>query len=126
PSGPARPAALRAVDADSSRCRRSALTGRMNNAAVTDTPLRRVCFPMRQFMPLLLLMNCTVAQRPPPPSPPFPRFSLEAEQHPDANLCRRMADWDCADLDCPDCSSVAQRVRTRDIGEFIGAVAALC
>jgi len=36
-----------------------------------------------------------------------------------------MADWDCADLDCPDCSSVAQQARTRDVGEVMGALAAL-
>ena len=81
---------------------------------------------MRSCLPLLLLMACTVAQRPPFPPRPPPRFTLEAEQQGDRDLCRRMVDWDCADLDCPDCSSVAQRARTRDVGEVVGALAALC
>jgi hypothetical protein len=73
---------------------------------------------------LLLLMSCTVAQR--PSLPPLPaRFSVEAEQQREPDLCRRMADWDCTDLDCPDCSSVAQKARTRDVGEIVGALAAL-
>jgi hypothetical protein len=36
-----------------------------------------------------------------------------------------MADWDCIDLDCPDCSSVAQQARARDVGEVVGALTAL-
>jgi hypothetical protein len=81
---------------------------------------------MRSCVPLLLLMACMVAQRPPPPPRPAPRFSVEAEQQRDHDLCRRMSDWDCTDLDCPDCSSVAQKGRTRDLGEVVGALAALC
>jgi hypothetical protein len=80
---------------------------------------------MRSFVPLLLLMACTVAQRPPPPPRRTPRFSVEAERQRDPDLCRRMADWDCIDLDCPDCSSVAQQARTRDVGEVVGALTAL-
>src|SRR5438128_146061 len=81
---------------------------------------------MRSCEPLLLLMACTVAQRPPSPPRPAPRFSVEANRQSDPDLCRRMADWDCDDLDCPDCSSVAQQARTRDVGEVAGALAALC
>src|SRR5256885_7280048 len=81
---------------------------------------------MRSGVPLLLLVACTVAQRPPPPPRAAPRFSVEAEWQRDPDLCRRMADWDCEDLDCPDCSFVAQHARTRDVGEVVGALAALC
>jgi hypothetical protein len=93
--------------------------------AVADHGRRRVRFAMRSCVPLLLLMACTVAQRPPPPPRPTRRFSVEAERQRDPDLCRRMADWDCIDLDCPDCSSVAQQARTRDVGEVVGALAAL-
>src|SRR5712671_4375111 len=83
--------------------------------------------PMRmRALPLLLLLTgCLVAQRPPPAPPPAPRFSVEAERQSDPDLCRRMADWDCENLDCPDCSSVAERARTRDVGEVVGALGAL-
>jgi hypothetical protein len=81
---------------------------------------------MRPYVPLLLLTSCLVAQRPPPLPRPVPRFSVEAEQQREPDLCRRMADWDCADLDCPNCSSVAQKARTRDVGEVLGALAAIC
>src|SRR5882762_5760384 len=83
--------------------------------------------PMRmRALPLLLLLaGCMVAQRPPPAPPPAPRFSAEAERQGTADLCRRMADWDCENLDCPDCSAVAERARARDFGETMGALAAL-
>src|SRR3977135_4275681 len=83
--------------------------------------------PMRmRALPLLLLLaGCMVAQRPPPAPPRAPRFSVEAERQGNADLCRRMADWDCENLDCPDCSSVAERARTRDVGEVAGALAAV-
>ena len=71
---------------------------------------------------LLLLTGCMAAQRPPPPAP---RFSVEAERQGNADLCRRMADWDCENLDCPDCSAVAERARARDVGEVLGALGAL-
>src|SRR5205823_14671752 len=81
---------------------------------------------MRSCAPLLLFIACTVAQRPPPPPRPAPRFPVESERQLEPDLCRRMADWDCTDLDCPDCSSVAQKALTRDVGEVVGALAALC
>jgi hypothetical protein len=80
---------------------------------------------MRSCVPLLFLMACTVAQRPPPPPRPAPRFSVEAGEQRDPDLCRRMAAWDCIDLDCPDCTSVAQHARVRDVGEVAGALTAL-
>jgi hypothetical protein len=89
------------------------------------TTAERYDFAMRFCAPLLLLIGCAVAQRPPPPRP-APRFSVEAEQQREPDLCRRMADWDCIGLDCPDCSSVAQKARTRDVAEIVGALAALC
>src|SRR5438105_4539435 len=79
---------------------------------------------MRSCLPLLSLMACTVAQRPPPPQPQ--RFSLQVEQQRDPDLCRRMAGWECTDLDCPDCGTVAQQARARDVGEVASAFAALC
>jgi hypothetical protein len=82
--------------------------------------MRKLALPL-----LLLFTGCVVAQRPPPPPPPAPRFSVEAERQSDPELCRRMADWDCENLDCPDCSSVAERARTRDVGEVAGALAAV-
>src|SRR2546421_9406209 len=79
--------------------------------------------PMRKLTSLLLLLTgCMVAQRPPPPPP---RFSVEAERQSNGDLCRRMADWDCENLDCPDCSAVAERARARDVGEVMGALGAL-
>ena len=81
---------------------------------------------MRSCVPLLLLTACTVAQRPPPLPRPVSHFSLEAGRQLDPGHCRRMADWDCTDLDCPDCSSVAKQARTRDVGEVVGALTALC
>src|SRR5258707_15583943 len=66
-----------------------------------------------------------VGQRPPPAPPPAPRFSAEAERQGNGDLCRRMADWDCENLDCPDCSAVAEGARARDFGETMGALAAL-
>src|SRR6266852_722359 len=80
----------------------------------------RFCAPL-----LLLLTSCLVAQRPPPPLRPAPRFTVEAERQGNPQLCRRMADWDCENLDCPDCSSVAQQARARDVVEVVGALAAL-
>lgn len=74
---------------------------------------------------LLLLTGCLAAQRPPPPPRPAPRFTAAAERQSDPELCRRMADWDCENMDCPECSSVAERARTRDVGEVAGALAAL-
>jgi len=82
--------------------------------------MRKLALPL-----LLLLTSCFVAQRPPPPPRPAPRFTVEAERQGNPELCRRMADWDCENLDCPDCSSVAQQARTRDVGEVAGALAAL-
>ena len=82
--------------------------------------------PSRKLaLPLLVLTGCMVAQRPPPPPPSAPRFSAEAERQSNGDLCRRMADWDCENLDCPDCSAVAERARARDVGEVMGALAAL-
>src|SRR2546425_10559141 len=81
---------------------------------------------VRPCVPLLLLTACTVAQRPHPPPRPAPHFSVEAERQLDPDLCRRMADWDCTDLDCPDCGSVAKQARTRDVGGGAGALTALC
>src|SRR5712672_1511089 len=83
--------------------------------------------PMRmRALPLLLLLaGCMVAQRPPPAPPPAPRFSAEAERQGNGDLCRRMADWDCENLDCPDCTAVAERARARDVGEVLGALGAL-
>jgi hypothetical protein len=93
---------------------------------VADDDRWRVWFAMRSCAPLLLLAtSCFVAQRPPPPPPPAPRFSVAAEKQRDPEMCRRMAEWDCADLDCPDCAAVARTARGRDVGEVLGAVGAL-
>jgi hypothetical protein len=83
--------------------------------------------PMKKLTSLLLLAlaACMTAARPSPPPPPAPRFSVAAERQSDPNLCRRMADWDCENLDCPDCSAVAERARASDVGEVLGALAAL-
>lgn len=80
---------------------------------------------MRSCLALLLLMACTVAQRPPLPPRPATRLPVELDQQGNPDLCRRIAGWDCADLDCPDCGSVAQKARTRDVSEIVGALAAL-
>jgi len=50
---------------------------------------------------------------------------VAAERQSNPDLCRRMADWDCENLDCPDCSAVAERARARDVGEVLGALGAL-
>lgn len=40
-------------------------------------------------------------------------------------MCRNMADWDCLDLDCPDCAGEAERARATDILEVLGALTAI-
>jgi len=36
-----------------------------------------------------------------------------------------MAEWDCLDLDCPDCPTVAQRAHARDVAGVLAALGAL-
>ena len=40
-------------------------------------------------------------------------------------MCRRMAEWDCLGLDCPDCAKVAEGARRRDVLEVLGALGAM-
>jgi hypothetical protein len=99
---------------------------RRKRIVVTDVAADKSGCAMRPFVPLLLLIACTVAQRPPvSASRRLPRLTAGAEWGRDPDLCRRMADWECIDLDCPDCSSVAKQARTCDVGQVAGALTAL-
>jgi hypothetical protein len=79
---------------------------------------------MRLAALLLLVAGC-VGVHPPPPPPPEPRFTLAALQQHDPEMCRRMAEWDCFGLDCPDCESEASRARAHDVIEIVGAIGAI-
>ncbi len=80
---------------------------------------------MRRLALLIGSIGCfPQAYRPPLPAS-APRFSLQAQETRDATLCARMANWDCLDLDCPDCAAVAAKARGRDVIELIGAMGAV-